>query len=223
MGVKRTIAFTRDTDINCAMSYAESDVLPEGTSDDIVRYNVTGISKFAAEMEEKGLGKPKVSLQFELSTSGVASLLKAEAAVEEIIIVEEEVEVEVDEEAEAEETKSEEDSEKKEDASETESEETEEKVEPKKKKTKMVEKEKKKVHKRSLTVESYYVGKVQPYSESTLKESQEKLLDLAIKDKERIMLEESRNKVESYIYFIKNKMSDDEEEIAKVTTEEQRE
>jgi len=56
-----------------------------------------------------------------------------------------------------------------------------------------------------------------------LKESQEKLLDLAIKDKERIMLEESRNKVESYIYFIKNKMSDDEEEIAKVTTEEQRE
>merc|ERR1712224_601760 len=124
-GVKKTIAFTRDTDINCAMSYAESDVLTEGTSDDIVRYNVTGISKFAAEMEEKGLGKPKVSLQFELSTSGVASLLKAEAAVEEIIIVEEEVEVEDDEEeaeaeAEAEETKSEEDSEKKEDASETE-------------------------------------------------------------------------------------------------------
>merc|ERR1712232_725306 len=109
----------------------------------IVRYNVTGISKFAAEMEEKGLGKPKVSLQFELSTSGVASLLKAEAAVEEIIIVEEEVEVEDDEEeaeTEAEETKSEEESEKKEDATKTESEETEEKVEPKKKKTKMVEK-----------------------------------------------------------------------------------
>lgn len=48
-------------------------------------------------MEEKGLGKPKVSLQFELSTSGMTELIKAEAAVEEIYTVEEEVEVEDDE------------------------------------------------------------------------------------------------------------------------------
>lgn len=226
-GVKKTIAFTRETDIHCAMSYAESDILPEGTNVDIVRYNVSGIAEFAAEMEKKGLGKPKISLQFELSTSGIASLLKAEAAVEEITIVEEEVEIEDDEEdekAEAEESESEKDSEKKEDAAEADAdaEETDEKVEPKKKKTKMVEKEKKKVHKRSLNVVSYHIGKVQPYSASTMEESEDKLLDLAMKDKERIMLEESRNKVESYIYFIKNKLSDDEEEISKVTTEEQR-
>jgi len=83
-------------------------------------------------------------------------------------------------------------------------------------------KEKKKVHKRTLKIDSYFVGKVQPYSDVTKEESVEKLQELDRKDKERIMLEESRNKVESYIYFIKNKMSDDEEEIAKVTNEEQR-
>merc|ERR1712232_1336096 len=84
------------------------------------------------------------------------------------------------------------------------SEETESKKEkPKKKKTKTVEKEKKKVHKRALKVNSYYVGKVQPYSPSTKEESTEKLQELDRKDRERVLLEESRNKVESYIYFIK--------------------
>merc|ERR1712071_416913 len=92
----------------------------------------------------------------------------------------------------------------------------------KKKKTKTVEKETKKNHKRTLKVEAYYNGKVQPHSETMMKESQEKLQYLEQKDRERIMLEESRNKVESYIYYIKNKLNDDEDEIAKITNEEQR-
>jgi len=40
---------------------------------------------------------------------------------------------------------------------------------------------------------------------------------------ERIQLEEARNKVESYIYYIRNKLSDDEDAIGKVSTEDQRE
>ena len=44
-------------------------------------------------MEEKKLGKPKISLQFQLSESGLTELIKAEAAVEETYTVEEEVEV----------------------------------------------------------------------------------------------------------------------------------
>merc|ERR1712170_334538 len=47
--------------------------------------------------------------------------------------------------------------------------------------------------------------------------------ELARKDRERVMLEEARNKVESYSYFIKNKLMDDEENVGKVSTEEQRE
>lgn len=48
-------------------------------------------------MEEKKLGKPKISLQFQLSESGLTELIKAEAAVEETYTVEEEVEVDDDE------------------------------------------------------------------------------------------------------------------------------
>merc|ERR1711966_187438 len=87
--------------------YADMDLLPEGTQQEIVRYSVTGVSEFAKEMEEKGLNKPKVSLQFELSTSGITSLIKAEAAVEENVTVTEEIEVEIedeDDEKDAEET-----------------------------------------------------------------------------------------------------------------------
>lgn len=36
------------------------------------------------------------------------------------------------------------------------------------------------------------------------------------------MLEEARNRVESYVYYIKNKLVDDEENVNKVSTEEQR-
>lgn len=65
----------------------------------IERYNITGINTFAGEMKEKGLGTPKVSLQFEMSVSGLTRLVKAEAAVEEIVVVQEEVEVDDDEDA----------------------------------------------------------------------------------------------------------------------------
>ena len=83
--------------------------------------------------------------------------------------------------------------------------------------------EKKKLHKKALVVNAYQVGSIQSYSASILAESQTKLQQLAQKDKERMMLEEARNKLESYIYHIKNKLIDDEEAIAKVSTEEQRE
>ena len=52
------------------------------------------MAEFAKEMEKKGLGKPKVSLQFELHHNGIAQLVKAEAAVEETYTVQVEVEVE---------------------------------------------------------------------------------------------------------------------------------
>ncbi len=64
---------------------------------ELQRYKIKGVAEFAKEMGEKGLGKPKVSLQFELSTSGITELVKAEAVVEETYTVEEEVEVDDDE------------------------------------------------------------------------------------------------------------------------------
>jgi hypoxia up-regulated 1 len=97
VAVKKTIAFTHDQDVQCALDYAEPETLPTGSKPELQRYKVKGIADFAKEMEEKGLGKPKVSLQFELSQSGITSLVKAEAAVEEAYTIEVEVEVEDDE------------------------------------------------------------------------------------------------------------------------------
>jgi len=247
LGVKKTIAFTHDRDVHCAIDYEENDILPEGTATSIEQYNIKGIEEFAKEMDEKGLGKPKVSLQFELSQSGITQLIKAEAAVEETVIVEEEEEVDDDEEEEetadekAEETdeaKEEEKSgdEKKEeksaeadgdDAEKSESKDAtndtkSETPKKKKKKTIMVQKEQKKVHKKTLDVEAFHVGNVRPYTPELMEESKAKLAELERKDRERVMLEESRNRVESFIYLIKNKLVDDEEAIGKVTTEEQR-
>jgi hypothetical protein len=59
-------------------------------------------------MNEKNLGPPKVSLQFELSSSGITRLVKADAAVEETYTVTEEEEVD-DEEADVNETAKEDD------------------------------------------------------------------------------------------------------------------
>lgn len=78
------------------------------------------------------------------------------------------------------------------------------------------------MHKKTLTVKIYTVGKIHPYSAENMAESKDKLLELARKDKERIQLEEARNKVEGYIYRVKNKLEDDAEEIGSVSTEEQR-
>lgn len=78
------------------------------------------------------------------------------------------------------------------------------------------------MHKKPLLVKSYFVGRIQPHSTELFAESKAKLLELASKDKERMMLEEAKNKVESYIYKIKNKLMDDEEAVEKFSTEKQR-
>ena len=71
-------------------------------------------------------------------------------------------------------------------------------------------------------METYYVGSVQPHSEELLIESSAKLYEMAERDKDRMMLEAAKNKVESYIYKIKNKLSDDEETMEKFATEKER-
>lgn len=83
--------------------------------------------------------------------------------------------------------------------------------------------EKKRVHRKALIVEEYHVGKVQPLSDVLVQEYKGNLAELARLDNERIALEEAKNKLESYFYLINNKLIDDEENIAKISTQEQRE
>ena len=220
-------------------------------------------------MKAKNLGLPKISLQFELSTSGITRLVKAEAAVEEIVIVQEEEQVDGDDEnttepiVDAAETNPKDtadgeagNSDKTKDSKDDKKSEKDDKK--KKKKTVLVDKvsvekpgafivtpqlenglirqifglrprkpafvakEKKKVHRKTLGISSYHIGRVQPYSPQIMLESKAKMEALAKKDKDRQMLESAKNMVESYIYKIKNKLIDDEENVKLVTTEEQR-
>jgi len=73
-----------------------------------------------------------------------------------------------------------------------------------------------------LTVTAYNVGRIRPHTPELIEASKAKLLKLAANDKERMLLEESKNRVESYIYRIKNKLMDEEEDIAEVSTDKQR-
>jgi hypothetical protein len=66
------------------------------------------------------------------------------------------------------------------------------------------------------------VGRIQPHSPALLAESKRKLEEMDRVDRERIQLEESRNKVESFIYKLKNELVDKAEDIEKVTNEKQR-
>lgn len=147
LGVKKTIAFSYDKDVHVEVNYEENDNLPIGTGLSIEQYDVSGVAEFAKEMADKELGTPKVSLQFELDGSGITKLIKAEAVVEETVMVEEEVEVEDDEEEKKEDAAEEKAEEKKEDDADKEAEtetkeddKKEEKKEEKKKKTKTVQK-----------------------------------------------------------------------------------
>jgi hypoxia up-regulated 1 len=105
LGIKKTITFTHEADCMCQLDYAEDEehvgLLPEGTDRSLVEYSITGIADFATKMKDKGA--PKIALQFELSASGIAHLVKAEASVEETYMAQEEIEVDDEEAAEEEE------------------------------------------------------------------------------------------------------------------------
>lgn len=143
LGVKKTIAFSYDKDVHVEVNYEENDNLPIGTGLSIEQYDVSGIAEFAKEMADKELSTPKVSLQFELDGSGITKLIKAEAVVEEIVMVEEEIEVEDDEEKKEDAAEEKAEEKKDDDAdkeAETETKEDDKKEENKKKKTKTVQK-----------------------------------------------------------------------------------
>ncbi len=67
------------------------------------------------------------------------------------------------------------------------------------------------------------MGKIQPLSKELIEEYKANIENLAELDRQRVLLEEAKNKLESYFYFVKNKLMDYEEDIAKISTEEQRE
>jgi hypoxia up-regulated 1 len=80
----KTVAFTYDQDIACRIEYDanQEGLLPAGTDSLVAAYNITGVAAFNKEHANKNLGAPKVHLSFGLDSSGLVTLLKAEATLE---------------------------------------------------------------------------------------------------------------------------------------------
>ncbi|OQR93666.1 hsp70-like protein [Achlya hypogyna] len=87
LNVKKSVSFSHAEDVSCTFRYDKPSALPEGVSAIISRYNITGIEAFAKQMADKQLGEPKVTLSFSLDASGLATIVKAEATLEEEIEV----------------------------------------------------------------------------------------------------------------------------------------
>merc|ERR1712050_489978 len=73
-------------DFLCQIFHDKPDSLPEGSSADLVNYNVTGLSALLVDPKNEDLlvfenktQKPRVSLHFSLDSSGIVRLVSAEA------------------------------------------------------------------------------------------------------------------------------------------------
>lgn len=80
----KTVAFKFSHDISCRLEYDVTSLtsLPNGTNPLISVYKITGISAFNKEHAEKNIGPSKVHLSFILDSSGLVSVVKAEATLD---------------------------------------------------------------------------------------------------------------------------------------------
>lgn len=81
---KRLLSFKRDEDLTFTMKYDGE--LPAGTPNIIAQYNITGVP--AAMARYPNASKPKISVSFRLTRSGLVDVDRAEAALEEMVDVE---------------------------------------------------------------------------------------------------------------------------------------
>merc|ERR1711871_1041153 len=230
---RRLIKFQHDKDILCTLQYDKHSMskFPEGVNRQLGGYHVTGIEKFA-NGDLKHLGKPKVQLTFYLDHNGILQLVKAEATLEETIMPKEENETAAANETDGTNATVDSDSEKKEDkkddtkeaAEETKGNETEAKNATTK--TKPARKPKKKVHRRELSFK--YIapnneGTVLAMSKEDKKEAIKRLKALQEADDERRLRDSLKNTLESYVFSTRSKIREHEEDLEKVSTDEERE
>jgi hypoxia up-regulated 1 len=87
---KKKIKLTHDHDFSVTLKYDSHSKVNMDEAIDLVfrEFNITGLEKFA-KGDKKHLGTPQVELVFQLDSNGVPQISKAEAKLEEIVIVEE--------------------------------------------------------------------------------------------------------------------------------------
>ena len=234
--VKR-ISFSADHDLRATLFYESATMagsgappLPEGTSRTVGIYNITGIDKLLSNETIVAAGGLKVHISFELSESGIATVLKAEATQDIETLVPEPVAPVVPK-AKANTTDS--------NSTETNATSTEsasaastDAVESSDNSTNAtaVEEPKMRVVKKTLkyalsvTLDSVATGaQVQPMSSEEKTIALARLSKLREADDEKKKLDGAKNALESFVYAIREKREAEEESISVVTSEEQRE
>jgi len=242
---RRLIKFQHDKDILCTLQYDKhsKSKFPEGVNRQLGGYHITGIEKFA-NGELKHLGKPKVQLSFYLDHNGILKLQKAEATLEEIIVPKEVNETNANKTEDNAEDKTVGENDKKEtdpllndDKKKEESNSTAEKDSDNKTKsaeaseknentTKAPLKPKKKIHRKELNFK--YIapnkeGTVLAMSAEDKKKSMKVLEALQQADDERRARDSLKNTLESYVFSTRSKIREHEEDLEKVSTDEERE
>lgn len=192
----KLIAFPYDQDVVCKIEYEQgSRPLPQGTHPLIAQFNITGVAAFAKEHADKGVS-PKIQLGFNIDNAGRVHLLKAEVLLE----------------LPANETAAEESAAaNKTDASSNNSTATE------KKKTVNV------IRKTLMIAPDTSAVVPTRWSSVHISEARSRLRALQLADEQRRAKAQALNDLESYLYRVKNRLADDEKELARVSTEQQRE
>ena len=213
----KTVTFPYDKDILCSVEYTDRNSLPEGTDHTIAVFNITGISKFAAEAIEKNASQPKVHLSFNQDSDGIVNLVRAEITAE-LPQIKNDTNV----------TNSDESDQTKDDKTVDDANSTNTTASTDEKPSKTKEKKDKKVTKketvlrRSLIIdENLLATNPSQWDEKHIAESKAKLLLLQEADNARKAKEAALNDLEAYVYKVKNRIDEEKSELDKVSTKEQ--
>lgn len=230
----KTVAFQYDKDILCSIEYDDVVALPEGTDKLLAVYNITGIAAFSQEVVGKGLNNtPKVHLSFGLDSSGIVTLIKAEATVE-LPVVEEPEPVSVSNSTEADPSSASNSTDSESvpiptNSTETDtnstssnSTSTDTKKNSKDSKSKADKKKNNTLRKQLLIHVNRNMISPVVWSPTQIVEARLRLRALQDADDLRKAKEAALNELEAFIYKVKNRISDDEDKLKAVSTEEQR-
>jgi hypoxia up-regulated 1 len=241
----KTLTFPYDKDILCRVMLTENEHLPRDTGTLLAMYNITGVADFSKETAAKypNASAPKVHISFAIGDDGVVNLIRAEISAElpmELpdadagkIEAEGDASVNATATSEAAEATNESNTTASEEGSEgsnstaTDANATstgkDKKKASKKADTKEAKQKKDNTLRKSLKIiENYDVVKPGVWSQAHIAAARTRLLAMDAADNARKAREAALNDLEAYIYQVKNKLTDDEDNWKKVSTEEQR-
>lgn len=239
---KKLITMSRGEDLLVSLGYREAD--GTSTADPIASFNISGVSaaveRLSKDPKKTALGKPKLSVTFALSPSGLLEVSKSELALEMLETYDDYELVpanQTDEEKEEEEKGAGEEKGEAKDEAAAAAEELAKAADAEgnataanatangSNATKMtrvkVEKERKRVHYTTLKAEVTPYGKTLPMSEGLVKAAIQRNAKLLEAERTRAYNAEAKNMLEAFIIETRSKVSSDED-VEKVSQEEER-